>query len=250
MAKVILTSKSSAMKSYLLFVSLVIAFASCTSVYKTGQTPDDVYFSPTRPQDEYVQVNKNDDRKYYSDDEYRDDRYLRMKIADRRWTLLDDPYYSYNYYPSYGNYYPVVSYGYSSPWNAAALWNYYYNPYCYYGGVVVSNPKSSVYNKPRTFNLRVFDNTPVTTNPKGYKTSANTYTTPSNNGNYRNSGSNAGNFLRNVFSGSGSSSSSNSSNTKTYSNSSSSNNSSSSSSSSSGSSSGGSSRGHATRGGN
>ena len=92
MAKVILTSKSSAMKSYLLFVSLVIAFASCTSVYKTGQTPDDVYFSPTRPQDEYVQVNKNDDRKYYSDDEYRDDRYLRMKIADRRWTLLDDSY--------------------------------------------------------------------------------------------------------------------------------------------------------------
>ena len=42
----------------LLLAFLVAALSSCTSMYKTGQTPDDVYFSPTRPQDEYAQVEK------------------------------------------------------------------------------------------------------------------------------------------------------------------------------------------------
>ena len=106
------------MKSYLPVLSLAIAFASCTSAYKSGQTPDDVYFSPARPQDEYVRVEKNDDRQYRNDEAYRDDRYLRMKVRDRRWAMLEDNYY-YNYYPTY-NYYPSVSLGYYSPWSAAS----------------------------------------------------------------------------------------------------------------------------------
>ena len=64
MAKIILTSKSSAMKSYLPLLSLVLVFASCSTAYKTGQTPDDVYFSPERQRDEYVRVEKKDDRRY------------------------------------------------------------------------------------------------------------------------------------------------------------------------------------------
>jgi hypothetical protein len=243
MAKVILTSKTSAMKSYLPILSLAIAFASCTSAYKSGQTPDDVYFSPARPQDEYVRVEKNDDRQYYSDDEYRDDRYLRMKVRDRRWSTLDDGY-AYDYRYGY-NYYPSSSYVYYNSWNAATLWNYYYNPYCSYHNVIITNPKSTVYNKPRSFNLHVFDNTVNQTNPKAYRP-ANTkgYSGSSRNDNYNNSGSNAGGFLRNVFGSSGSSSS----DTKTYSSGSSSNNSSSSGSSSSGSSSNSGGRGNASRG--
>ena len=238
MAKVILTSKSSAMKSYLPILSLLIVFASCTSTYKSGQTPDDVYFSPERPQDEYVQVNNNDDRRYMSDEEYRDDRYLRMKVRNRRWSTLEDSYaYGYNYYPS-------LSYGYNY-WNAVPLWNYYYNPYCYYNNVIISNPKSPVYNKPRTFNLHVFSNTTVpTTNPKTYRQAASSSNNRSDN--YRSSGSSAGNYLRDIFggsSGNSSSGSSGSANSKT-----SSSGSSSSGYSSSGSSSSGSSRGNATRG--
>jgi len=244
MAKVILTSKSSAMKSYLPFLSLVVIFASCTSAYKSGQTPDDVYFSPARPENEYVRAEKNEDRQYQSDEEYRDDRYLRMKVRNHRWSVLDDDYaysYSYNY-----NYYPSNSYAYFNRWNAASLWNFYYNPYCCCNTVIINNPKSQVYNKPRTVNLRVFDNLPVTpsTNPKasGYSNNARSRTaTSSGNDNYRNSNSSAGNFLRNVFGNSGS----NSSGTD-YKSGSSSSGSSSSGSSSSGS--GGGSRGNATRG--
>jgi len=231
------------MKSYLPILSLVVIFASCTSAYKSGQTPDDVYFSPARPQDEYVRVGKNDDRQYYSDEEYRDDRYLRMKIRNRRWSTLDDGY-AYNYGYGY-NYYPSSSYVYYNSWNAASLWNYYYNPYCSYNNIIISNPKSTVYNKPRSFNLHVFDNTVNQTNPKAYRPANTKGYSNSRNDNYNNSGTNAGGFLRNVFGGSDNSS--NSSNSKVNSSSSSSN-SSSSGSSSSGSSGNSGGRGNATRG--
>ena len=64
MAKVTLTSKTSAMKSKSTFsiLSLALVFASCTTAYKSGQTPDDVYYSPARPQEEYVRTEKKDDR--------------------------------------------------------------------------------------------------------------------------------------------------------------------------------------------
>ena len=47
------------MKSKILLLALIVAvLSSCTTAYKTGQTPDDVYYSPTRPQDEYVRTQK------------------------------------------------------------------------------------------------------------------------------------------------------------------------------------------------
>ena len=62
------------MKSAILLLALsAIIFSSCTTAYKSGQTPDDVYYSPARPQDEYVKAQRNDNR--YSDDYY-EDRYL------------------------------------------------------------------------------------------------------------------------------------------------------------------------------
>ena len=75
------------MKSFLPLLSLTLVFASCSSAYKTGQTPDDVYFSPERPQEEYVRVDKDEDRYYRGDEDrtssdyynYEEDRYLRMK---------------------------------------------------------------------------------------------------------------------------------------------------------------------------
>lgn len=82
------------MKSSLLLLALVVAaMSSCTTAYKTGQTPDDVYYSPTRPQDEYVRIEKEDDRRYRYEEDFQEDRYLRMKIRNRnQWSDLNDWY--------------------------------------------------------------------------------------------------------------------------------------------------------------
>lgn len=139
----------------LLLAFSAAALGSCTTSYKSGQTPDDVYYSPARPQDEYVRVEQNDDRQYRYDDEYYDDRYLRMKVHNRnRWIDLNDWYY-YDRYSYSHNYY----YGsYNNPYNS---WNYYYNPYCH-NNIVVVNPKGSVsqntYVKPRNFALSGYTN--------------------------------------------------------------------------------------------
>ena len=124
------------MKSKILLLAFsVAALSSCTTAYKTGQTPDDVYFSPARPQDEYVRVDKEDSRQYRSDDEYYDDRYLRMKVNNRsRWNDFNDWYsyekYGFGYNYTYGTYY--------NPYNS---WNYYHNPYC--TNTVIINSKNT-----------------------------------------------------------------------------------------------------------
>ena len=83
----------------LLLAISIAAFSSCSSVYKSGQTPDDVYYSaaPARIQaqgdDSYVDVKHQKDgtNNYQSydqyQDSYRDDRFLRMR--DRKSTRLN-----------------------------------------------------------------------------------------------------------------------------------------------------------------
>ncbi len=232
------------MKSTILLLAVfAAALSSCTTAYKTGQTPDDVYFSPARPQDEYVQVEKEDNtRKYRNDDEYYDDRYLRMKVHNRtRWNDLDD-WYDYERYGIRGNYY----YGtYNNPYNS---WNYYYNPYCYNNynrSIIVINPKyisnTTTSVKPRNFSLNSYSNSNFSnTNNNSRQTNRSVISRPA----YNNSNS-LSNTLKQVFSGSNSNSSnsSNNSSSRTYTptnNSSSSSSSSGSSSSSSSGSSGGS----------
>ena len=143
MAKITFTAKSSAMKLYLPLLASVIVLASCSTAYQTGQTPDDVYYSPARQRDEYVRVEKKDDRQYYNDEDYREDRYLRMKTAYRRYSVLDDYdlyyYTGSNYYNNY-NYYRYNNWGYyNNGYVAPSLYvghgynPYYYNPYYGYG---------------------------------------------------------------------------------------------------------------------
>ena len=210
--------------SILLLAVFAAALTSCTTAYKTGQTPDDVYYSPARPQDEYVRTEKEDDRRYSNDDEYYDDRYLRMKVRNRnRWSDLDDWYYygkNYNY-----SYYNCSCW--NSPWTPYASWNNYYNPY--YNSYIVVNPNTKItYNKPRTFNLNTYSNTQTakTSNVKlntgryNNNTSSNSYSGPRNVNTNSSStnGSNSGNILRDIFGGnknsnsSGNSSSNNSNN--------------------------------------
>ena len=108
------------MKPAILLLALTIAaLTSCKTAYKSGQTPDDVYFSPAPPQDEYVRVEKQDDRKYSNSEDYYDDRYLRMKVQNRsRWSQLDDMYY-------YDTRYSYSYYNWNNPWNPFSVWNYY-----------------------------------------------------------------------------------------------------------------------------
>ncbi len=187
------------MKSAILLLALfAIVFSSCTTAYKSGQTPDDVYYSPARSQDEYVQTENRRDRKYRYSDDYYEDRFLRMKVQNRnRWSDLDDWYnverrYRYTVFSGYNLY--------SNPWTPHTYWNSYYNPYystCY---TYTGNVKTVAYNKPRTFNLSTY--TSVSTNQRNTnnRTYNNTYSES------RNSNSNSGNFLRNIFSGNNSSS--------------------------------------------
>lgn len=217
--------------SILLLAFFVAAFSSCTTAYKTGQTPDDVYFSPASPQDEYVQTEREQRRNYRSD-EYYDDRYLRMKVSNRyRWNDFND-WYSYE---RYGFGYNYLYGSYNNPYNS---WNYYYNPYC--NGVVVVNPKNNyAYSKPRTFNLGTYN--PVATNNNNKNSNVFRYSNGSNNNNSYNAprnssnrnNSNSGNVLRDIFGSSNNNS--NSTNTNSTNNSTNSGGKSSSSSSSGGS---------------
>jgi hypothetical protein len=223
------------MKSSILPLAfLVFAFSSCTTAYKSGQTPDDVYFSPARSEEEYVRTETKDEYRHQSEESY-DDEYLRMKVRNRyRWSDLDDPYY----------YRRTYAYSYSccyckNAWAPSTYWNYYYNPY----SNTAPNSKSTVYSAPRRVNLGTYNPQPVSPNTKGYsspKYNAPRYYSGSNNNssprvttNTTDDG-NSGNLLRSIINNSNSKNSSSGSNTNTSSGNSG-NNSSSSSSSSSGS---------------
>ncbi|OQY95063.1 MAG: hypothetical protein B6D37_06745 [Sphingobacteriales bacterium UTBCD1] len=208
--------------SLLALITVAIAFSSCSTAYKTGQTPDDVYYSPSRQQDEYLSVNKNDDRSYYGDDSY-DDRYLRMKVRNpQMWSDLNDWYYygdRYNYgYANYLGNYGLYSTNYI--WNPYSYWNSYYNPYYYnyvipyyYSYGVINNIKgNNIYTAPRTSNLNTYNNKKLLDgdyyNPNNSGKS-NNFSNKFNSNNRSND--NPGSFLRNIFNGGNSSNNSGSS---------------------------------------
>jgi hypothetical protein len=239
------------MKSQILLLAFIVAaLSSCTTVYKTGQTPDDVYFSPTRPHDEYVQVEKQEDNNYRGEDYY-EDRYIRMRVQNRyQWSVLDDYYfdnpYAYNYYGNYSKW--------NNPWNSYWTWNNYYNPYCHSGGgIIIKNPAAyqPPPSKPIVFNPSSYLGNTNNTQRSGVKSNSAYYNNSYNsagaryNNNNLNSGSGSSN--RNNYSNSNSNNnsytpSSNSTPTRSYTPSSSSSSSNSSSSGSSNSGGGGTSR--------
>jgi hypothetical protein len=128
-------------KIVLLAISAV-TLASCSTAYKSGQTPDDVYYSPARVVEENSRIDNRDE----VDNMDYEERQIRMSTYDRRWRNLD---YDYNYDYTYSPYLYGYSYG------------YYYNPYyypcpVYIKGVTISNPVTTI---PRMTNLRSYANT-------------------------------------------------------------------------------------------
>jgi hypothetical protein len=221
---------------FLLFVIATVSIASCSTAYKSGQTPDDVYYSPVRGIDEKDNREDEEDRS----DNY-EEREIRMATRDRRWRDINDDY-DYRYDP--------YRYGYN--------YGYYYNPYyynrpVYIPGCTIINPKNTT---PRMTNLGSYNNnTLVVSDPKSGQTKWVKSTRSYNNSN------NNGSFVRRILTPSSTNSSAgsgrsrstsnndnNDNNTRTYSPSSSSSRSSSSGSTSSGSSSGGKSVSRPTRG--
>ncbi len=168
----------------------ILALASCSTAYKSGQTPDDVYYSPARFQDEDQERRRDrrDDQRY----ELSDNRDIRMRIYDPRWRYFDNDFY-----------YSPYHYGFST--------GYYYNPFYWslpvYNPVVVVNPAPRV-STPRMVNLSGYGNgyNNVNSNPVNSKLGTlNNPTYRGYNNSNRNTGSKLGNALDKIFNNSNSS---------------------------------------------
>lgn len=191
------------MKPTLLILALISAAAitGCSTAYRTGQTPDDVYYSAAKPQPEQKDQDRDEvreDKDQRLDEEYYDDRFLRMKVRNyRQWSNLDDWYY-------YDKYSSVYSYYYGSFNNPYNSWNYYYNPYCcchsnnYYYSYYshLRSPVAAPVIK-RNFNLAGYTNTSYNNNGGSYKAPSIKTTRTYNTSNNRNNSD--GGILRNIF---------------------------------------------------
>lgn len=160
----------------LLFV-LVTVLGSCTSMYKSGQTPDDVYFSPVKEAPAYVETENSREDRYNED--YLDERYLRMKSMNRnRWSAFDNDFMYWNDYRwnnqvyfnsfrpySFNNfgfgYNPMMGYGYNPMMGYGnGFHSGFYNPFLpgFYGTpvVVVARPVNPKAYAPRNGNLGTY----------------------------------------------------------------------------------------------
>jgi hypothetical protein len=162
----------------LLIACTAISLASCSTAYRSGQTPDDVYFSPVR----VVEEKEDDTEEEQQQDrvDQAEEREIRMATRDRRWRDWDnDCNCSCDYDP--------YRYG----WNYGYYYNPYYYPYPVYSGPIYINPKNDA---PRTTNLGGYNpKTLVVSNPKTGETkwSSNipkTYNTSNNSGSKSGSG--------------------------------------------------------------
>jgi len=131
------------MQSKILLIALsVAALSSCSTAYKTGQTPDDVYYSPAKVIENDNRTEKRDRVRYETEGDYE----ITMSIRDRRWRDFRDDY-SYSYSPY--NYATCNTYNYG----------YYYNPYyypwaIYTGKLTYSAPVNTT---PRMVNLNAYN---------------------------------------------------------------------------------------------
>lgn len=157
------------MKDKILLTLLVSTIlASCSSVYRSGQTPDDVYYSPTR---EVAKVEEKEEEKIEEKSTAAEDQYIRMKVRDRyRWSRIDDyEYWNDTRYntscyctcnpPGYGyNYYPYTPIRYNNWYNP-------YTPVLVYGNTKNIKATTTASNV-KAYNTRTYNNTNSTRNVK------------------------------------------------------------------------------------
>lgn len=187
--------------TYLLLAGLVVVLGSCSTAYRSGQTPDDVYYSPA-PETREVYVTSNNQRNadYYGYSNA-EEREIRRGIRDKRYRAsvnigmgvgyspfslgysrfyspFYDPFYSpyafRMYDPFWGHGYSSFGYGYNPYFGFGShyphsFWNPYYGghygsyyPPAYYPPVV--SGKANTNTGPRTYNLNNYRNTRSTGN--------------------------------------------------------------------------------------
>ncbi len=173
---------------YLILLAVIIAFSSCSTAYQTGQTPDDVYYSPApEPATKYVVFDNSEEREIRNQMNslrYRNNLSLSVGYG---YSPYYSPAYGFGYskfgYPyssySYGIYDPFGWYYFSNPYPFYNPFNYnlryeekrgYYNggyagyPYDYYKYTPI--PKNT---GARTYNLGTHNNAPRTPIPGTYR---------------------------------------------------------------------------------
>ncbi len=123
---------------HLLLFGALAALGSCTTAYRSGQTPDDVYYSPAPEQNTYVStVNEKDQNSYsYRNDEENEIRRgIQNPIYRNSITFSMGMGYGYNpysFYPynAFNNPFYYDPYGYS-PYGMKGMYSPYYSPYMY-----------------------------------------------------------------------------------------------------------------------
>ncbi len=221
-----------------LFLSMIAAslLTGCSAVYQSGQTPDDLYFSPGKDlSSSEVRKQNNDEERYQQNVSTIDDRYLRMKVSNRnQWSNLDDFSYwndmRYNFAPNnsyngFNNFYGSgLHSNFNSPWNIGwnTGWNYGiginpWNSFCGMGGnqigwtnpmftlVSYSNPKAIAPTYTAGSNLAGYRNRSINNYNNGNK--LNEWATPGNAGNGRSFGSLVRSVISTPNNGNGASSS-------------------------------------------
>ena len=210
------------MRKIMAVLSFAFLLMGCSVAYRSGQTPDDVYFSPARNNNAgYVALDDEDGNgRYNASAVPMQDRYLRMKtFGGSRWNTFDDDY-SYWNNPLWNNrsYFDLFSYGGNIGFNNLSLGNlslgnpflfnpisYYYSPFSpmYYGQPVVTlntfkttvAPKNS---GPRVYNLSSYNPPRASySDPKfGNMKATGTYYNNTNNSYYRGNDYNSGGSSR------------------------------------------------------
>jgi hypothetical protein len=209
------------MKKTIFFLAIASAsFVSCNSIYKSQQTPDDLYYSPGQEVSSAQQ--RRDERAEENYQQYvstMDDNYLRMRVANNaRWSSLDN--FAYWNDMRYG-FTPVTythGWGYTNPYNPWNIgwgisggfnaWNTWCpNPYApgVWGSPAFNNPFYSVigYVNPKLIspgtnsgsNLSAFRNKTYSNN--NYSGGKESWLAP---GTQSGSNNNFGNLVRRVFS--------------------------------------------------
>jgi hypothetical protein len=161
---------------YLFLLGIIAVFTGCSSAYRVGQTPDDVYYSPAPQVNTYVTTTNQQDRDSYGyNNNYNSEDFaIRRGINDPRYrsNISLDFGYGYNPYDYYGSsfYSPYSSYysPYSYPGISLYPYNYYssYSSYYnyYYPPVYYTSKSSGVisnYRGPRQYNMGVYNNTNI-----------------------------------------------------------------------------------------
>lgn len=109
---------------YILLPALIAVFSSCSTAYRSGQTPDDVYYSPAPAEKTYVSSYNQQDRDSYS--YQNEDQEIRRGIQDSRYRGSSGVTLNLGY-----GYNPYMNNMFGYPYSPYSLNPYSYNPYAY-----------------------------------------------------------------------------------------------------------------------